>query len=166
MKKKNKEIVDEKEEKIPDDVILRVSHLKMYFPISTGFLRNKDLKAVDDISFDIKRGETLGLVGESGCGKTTAGRAILHLYKPTSGRIWLNGKEIKTKQDLKEFRTKTNIVFQDPYSSLDPRKTVEDIIAEPLDIHKAYKNKEERHQKVMELMTTVGLTEEQANRYP
>lgn len=166
MKKKDKQNTEEiKDEPIPDDVILRVRNLKMYFPINVGFLRTKDLKAVDDISFDIKRGETLGLVGESGCGKTTAGRAILHLYKPTAGRIWLDGKEIKTKEDMKDFRTKTNIVFQDPYSSLDPRKTVEDIIAEPLDIHHAYKSKAERHQKVIDLMKTVSLTEEQANRY-
>ncbi len=153
-----------KYEKVPDDVIVSVQHLKMYFPINIGFMKTKDLKAVDDVSFNIKRGETLGLVGESGCGKTTCGRAILHLYTPTGGKVFFEGKEV-TKDNMVEFRKKTNIVFQDPYSSLDPRMTVEDIIAEPLDIHKAYKNKDERRKLVLDLMKEVGLNAEQATRY-
>ena len=113
--------------------LIRVSHLKQYFPISTGFFKTKPLKAVDDISFDIMEGETLGLVGESGCGKTTAGRSILHLYKPTGGEVIYRGKPIKTAQDIADYRRKATMVFQDPYSSLDPRMTVADIIGEPLD---------------------------------
>ena len=96
--------------------LIRVSHLKQYFPISTGFFKTKPLKAVDDISFDIMEGETLGLVGESGCGKTTAGRSILHLYKPTGGEVIYRGKPIKTAQDIAEYRRKATMVFQDPYS--------------------------------------------------
>ena len=149
----------------PSEIILKVEHLKMYFKISTGWFRSKPLKAVDDVSFSIKRGETLGLVGESGCGKTTLGRTLLHLYKPTSGTIIFNGEEIHDKESLNNFRHKAQIVFQDPYSSLDPRMTVEDIIAEPLDIHKLYKSKDERHKRVLELMKLVGLSSEQATRY-
>ena len=118
-----------------DDYILEVKNLKMYFPIATSIFRTVPLKAVDDVSFKIRRGETLGLVGESGCGKTTLGRTILQLYKPTSGEIIFNGKRIEGKQAVKEFRKNATIVFQDPYSSLDPRMTVSDIISEPLRIH-------------------------------
>ncbi|MBQ2642022.1 MAG: ATP-binding cassette domain-containing protein, partial [Lachnospiraceae bacterium] len=113
--------------------IIEVRHLKQYFNISTGFFQSRPLKAVDDISFSIREGETLGLVGESGCGKTTAGRTILHLYKPTDGEVIYRGKPIKTAKDIEQFRTKATMVFQDPYSSLDPRMTVADIIGEPLD---------------------------------
>ena len=98
------------------EVIIRVEHLKEYFDISTGFFSSKPLKAVDDVSFEIKKGETLGLVGESGCGKTTVGRTILHLYKPTDGKVFFEGKEIKTKEDLDNLRKKATMVFQDPYS--------------------------------------------------
>ena len=146
--------------------LIEVRNLKEYFPISTGFFSSKPLKAVDDISFSIKEGETLGLVGESGCGKTTAGRTILHLYKPTGGQIFYRGKEIKTKADVSEFRKKATMVFQDPYSSLDPRMTVADIIGEPLDVHKLYKTKEERRERILELMEHVGLNSEHAARYP
>jgi oligopeptide transport system ATP-binding protein len=221
-----------------DDFILQVRHLKMYFPTQTGFFKTRQLKAVDDVSFEVKRGETLGIVGESGCGKTTLGRTILHLYEPSDGEVIFNGREIKGKKiytheirDLKkeekaaekkvealypnpseeqkkeiagkkatlqkDYATKiaqekkaqkeyakdleylhlhAQMVFQDPYSSLDPRMTVEDIIAEPLDAHKelfkaecqqkGISFKDFRHQRVIELMTTVGLSSEQATRYP
>ena len=145
--------------------LIEVKHLKQYFNINTGFFRSKPLKAVDDISFDIHEGETLGLVGESGCGKTTAGRSILHLYKPTGGEVSYRGKVIRTSQDVKEFRTKATMVFQDPYSSLDPRMTVADIIGEPLDIHHMYQNKAERRERILELMDHVGLNSEHAARY-
>jgi len=147
------------------DNILVVKHLKQYFPISTGFFLTKDLKAVDDVTFSIKKGETLGLVGESGCGKTTLGRSILHLYEPTDGLIYFNGKLINDKNSLSEFRQKAQVVFQDPYSSLDPRMTVEDIIAEPLDVYHSYKDKEDRRNQVLELMKIVGLTPEHLTRY-
>ena len=118
--------------------LIEVRHLKQYFPINVGMFRTKPLKAVDDVSFTIRRGETLGLVGESGCGKTTVGRTLLHLYEPTGGEILYNGQPVKTKKDIEEFRKKATMVFQDPYSSLNPRMTVSDIIGEPLDIHKRY----------------------------
>ncbi|MEE1113586.1 MAG: ATP-binding cassette domain-containing protein, partial [Eubacterium sp.] len=146
--------------------LVEVKHLKQYFNISTGFFQSKPLKAVDDISFNIREGETLGLVGESGCGKTTAGRSILHLYQPTAGEVWFRGKQIKTKSDIQQFRTKATMVFQDPYSSLDPRMTVADIIGEPLDIHHMYNSKAERREKILELMNHVGLNSEHAARYP
>lgn len=150
---------------ISDDNILEVEHLKMYFPINVSVTKTVQLKAVDDVSFSIKRGETLGLVGESGCGKTTLGRTILHLYNPTSGRITFNGQEITGKKALKEFRKNATIVFQDPYSSLDPRMTVADIIEEPLVIHKIYQTKAERRKRVEEIMEKVGLSKEHASRY-
>ena len=145
--------------------ILEVTDLKKYFDIGTGIFKTKPLKAVDGVSFYIYEGETLGLVGESGCGKTTVGRTILNLYKPTSGKIVFDGREIHDCKSLKEFRKSTTMVFQDPYSSLDPRMTVEDIIAEPLDIRKAYSSKEERRDRVLELMSYVGLNSEHASRY-
>jgi len=145
--------------------LVKVEHLKEYFNINVGMFKSRPLKAVDDVSFEIKRGETLGLVGESGCGKTTVGRTILQLYKPTDGKVIYDGQEIKSKASLKEFRKKATMVFQDPYSSLNPRMTVADIIAEPLDIHKLYKNKEERKERVLELMGYVGLNSEHAARY-
>jgi ABC-type oligopeptide transport system ATPase subunit len=221
-----------------DDFILQVRHLKMYFPTQTGFFKTRDLKAVDDVSFEVKRGETIGIVGESGCGKTTLGRTILHLYEPSDGEVIFNGHELRSKanykatlaklkedyesavnaikanypnpgeadskqieekcaplkadyekavlmekekrsnykKDLEYLHLHAQMVFQDPYSSLDPRMTVEDIIAEPLDAHKSLFKKEcadkgisfqsYRHQRVLELMTTVGLSSEQATRYP
>ena len=145
--------------------LVDIRHLKEYFNISVGPFQTKPLKAVDDVSFTIKKGETLGLVGESGCGKTTVGRTILWLYKPTGGEIYYDGKPVKTKADLKQFRTKATMVFQDPYSSLNPRMTVSDIIAEPLDVHKLCKTKEERRDRILELMNYVGLNSEHASRY-
>ncbi|MBO4938156.1 MAG: dipeptide ABC transporter ATP-binding protein [Oscillospiraceae bacterium] len=145
--------------------LVEVKNLKEYFNINTGLFSSKPLKAVDDVSFSIRRGETLGLVGESGCGKTTVGRTLLHLYKPTSGEIWFDGKKIETKKDILEYRKKSAMVFQDPYSSLNPRMTVSDIIAEPLDVHKMYKTKKERQERILDLMAKVGLNSEHANRY-
>ena len=147
------------------DMLVEVKHLKEYFNINTGMFSSKPLKAVDDVSFSIRRGETLGLVGESGCGKTTVGRTLLHLYKPTDGEIWFDGKQIVSKKDIAEYRKKTAMVFQDPYSSLNPRMTVADIIGEPLDVHKMYKSEAERKERILELMAQVGLNSEHANRY-
>ncbi|MDO4978320.1 MAG: ATP-binding cassette domain-containing protein [Eubacteriales bacterium] len=145
------------------EYLVEVSHLKQYFPIRNGF-KTIPLKAVDDVSFKIKAGETLGLVGESGCGKTTVGRSILRLYKPTSGSVKFRGEEV-TEKNIHNLRKEMQMVFQDPYSSLNPRMTVEDIIGEPLDVHKLYKTREERHEKIIELMKTVGLNAEHATRY-
>lgn len=145
--------------------LIEVKDLKEYFDINMGMFKTKPLKAVDGVFFSINKGETLGLVGESGCGKTTVGRTLLHLYKPTGGEIWYNGKKLETPADIKEFRKKATMVFQDPYSSLNPRMTVSDIIGEPLDVHKLYKTKEERMERILELMDHVGLNSEHASRY-
>ncbi len=153
------------EEKKQDMPLVEVKHLKQYFDISEGFFKSRPLKAVDDVSFTIRKGETLGLVGESGCGKTTVGRTILHLYKPTDGEIWYDGVKIGDKKSLEDFRKKATMVFQDPYSSLNPRMTVADIIAEPLDIHKMYASSKERRDRILELMEYVGLNSEHASRY-
>ena len=147
------------------ETLIKVQNLKRYFPISGGLFHTKELKAVDGVSFDIRKGETLGLVGESGCGKSTAGRTILHLYKPTAGEVFWKGSPLKTKSDLEHYRMKTAMVFQDPYSSLNPRMTVADIIGEPLDIHRLYRSKKERQEKILELMARVGLNSEHAGRY-
>ena len=145
--------------------LVEVRNLKQYFNINVGMFKTRPLKAVDDVSFSIRRGETLGLVGESGCGKTTVGRTLLHLYKPTDGEVIYDGKQIRTAEDIHNFRKKATMVFQDPYSSLDPRMTVSDIIGEPLDIHKVYRDREKRHERILELMDRVGLNSEHASRY-
>jgi len=144
--------------------ILEVEHLKQYFPVRTGFGKTIPLKAVDDVSFSIKPGETLGLVGESGCGKTTVGRSILRLYTPTGGTVRFDGVEI-TDKNILSMRRRMQMVFQDPYSSLNPRMTVEDIVGEPLDVHHLYSNRKERREKILELMNYVGLNAEHATRY-
>ena len=145
--------------------LVEVKGMKQYFDISMGFFRTRPLKAVDDVSFSINKGETLGLVGESGCGKTTVGRTLLHLYTPTGGEIRYAGKPIVSKDDIAELRKKATMVFQDPYSSLNPRMTVSDIVAEPLDIHHLYSSREERNNRAVELMEQVGLNSEQCSRY-
>ncbi|MCR4630938.1 MAG: ATP-binding cassette domain-containing protein [Treponema sp.] len=147
--------------------LLEIEHLKQYFPAGNG----RFVKAVDDVSFFIKKGETFGLVGESGCGKTTTGRSILRLTEPTAGKIVYDGQvifdsETGKKADMLPYRRKMQIVFQDPYASLDPRMTVGDIIGEALDIHKLYSSKAERREKILALLGTVGLNSEHANRYP
>lgn len=153
------------------DKLVQVEHLKQYFPAG-GFGKNKKyVKAVDDVSFYINRGETLGLVGESGCGKTTTGRTLLRLYEPTDGKIIYDGKVIFDKEkkiavDMLEYRKKMQIVFQDPYASLDPRMTVGDIVGEAIDIHNLAANKQERYDRIIRILQRVGLNSEHANRYP
>ena len=144
--------------------LVEVKNLKQYF----GTKKNV-VKAIDDISFDIYEGETFGLVGESGSGKSTTGRALLRLYQPTDGEILFEGKDIATLtkgKELLEFRKEAQMIFQDPYASLDSRMKVRDIIAEGIDIHHLASTKEERNQMVDELLETVGLNREHANRYP
>ncbi len=146
------------------EYLLEVKDLKQHFPVRTGWFTTTPLKAVDGVSFAIKPGETLGLVGESGCGKTTVGRTILHLYKPTSGEILFNGTQV-TSQNIRSFRQDMQVVFQDPYSSLNPRMTVSDIVGEPLDIHHLYSTKAERAERITELLNLVGLNSDHARRY-
>ena len=155
----------------PGETIVEVKDLKMYFPVTSGIIFQRkvaDVKAVDGVTFSIKQGETLGLVGESGCGKTTLGRAVLLLYKPTAGSITFRGQELTTMKGgtLRRMRRNMQMIFQDPYASLNPRMTVGSIIAEPLIIHGLAKDRKERQKKVQELMETVGLNSYYANRYP
>ncbi len=147
--------------------ILEVYNLKKYFPVRTDFFGRPTayLKAVDDISFSIRKGETLGLVGESGCGKSTTGRTIIHLYKPTAGEILFNGEKIDSQIAEKQLRRKMQMIFQDPYASLNPRMTVGDIIGEPLDIHSLVAAGE-RTQRIVDLLQMVGLNPEHASRFP
>ncbi|NLV59655.1 MAG: ATP-binding cassette domain-containing protein [Clostridiales bacterium] len=149
--------------KLPN--VLEVKDLKQYFSVTTGFLKSTLLKAVDGVSFSIQEGETLGLVGESGCGKTTVGRSILRLYKPTSGEVYFKGIKIGDQASLDLLHKKAQLVFQDPYSSLNPRMTVGDIVAEPIDVHHLAANKKERNERINELLAMVGLSSEQATRY-
>ena len=149
-----------------DKYLVEVKHLQQYFPVAGSKLfEKKVVKAVDNVSFGIRRGETLGLVGESGCGKTTTGRTLLRLYEPTDGTILYDGKDI-THVNMLPYRRKMQIVFQDPYASLDPRMTVEDIVGEAIDIHRLAANKKDRHERILSVLSTVGLNSEHANRYP
>ncbi len=143
--------------------ILSARNIKKYFNVSGG-----TLKAVDGISFDIYKGETLGLVGESGCGKTTAGRTIIRLYEPTGGELYFEGQDIYKlpRHSMKPVRRNIQMIFQDPYASLNPRMTVEEIIAEPLEVHGIYKSDKQRRERVYELLQLVGLNEEHALRFP
>ncbi|HEY5467329.1 MAG TPA: oligopeptide/dipeptide ABC transporter ATP-binding protein [Clostridia bacterium] len=145
--------------------LLEVFDLKQYFKVRGKFFRPAYVKAVDGVSLSINRGETLGLVGESGCGKTTVGRTILRLYDPTGGKIVFDGVDI-THVDMHPYRTRMQIVFQDPYASLNPRMTVGDIVAEAIDIQKLASNRKDRKEKIIALLEKVGLTSEQATRYP
>jgi len=147
------------------NVLVRIEHLKKYFPIKEGFMKAKNVQAVEDVSFYIKEGETLGLVGESGCGKTTLGRTILRLHEPTSGKIYYRDKDI-TNVKMLPYRRKMQIIFQDPSASLDPRKTVNEIIGEAIDIHKLASSKAERSDRILDLMCQVGLNSEHCCRYP
>ena len=145
--------------------LVEVKNLKQYFRVGGSFMNPMHVKAVDDVSFYIDKGETLGLVGESGCGKTTTGRTLLRLYEPTGGQIFYDGVDI-TKAQMLPYRRKMQIVFQDPYASLDPRMTVGDIVGEAIDIHKLAQNKNERKEKIYSMLERVGLNSEHANRYP
>ena len=151
------------------DIILKVKDLKKYFPQKSGFFKQKTdyLKAVDGITFDVRKNETLGLVGESGCGKSTTGRTILHVHEPTAGKIYFNGKDISTttQEEMKILRKNMQMIFQDPFASLNPRMTVKNIIGEGLNIHKI-DSKKQRMARVAELMETVGLRKEYMYRYP
>ena len=152
--------------------LLEIKDLKKYFTVKkSGFNRNQMVKAVDGVSMDIFKGETLGLVGESGCGKTTLGRTIIRLYEPTSGSIIYDGKPIydsekKIAEKMLPYRRKMQIIFQDPSASLDPRMTVGEIIGEALDIHKLYSGKGEREARINQLLEEVGLNTEHSNRFP
>ena len=176
------------------DNLVEVRNLKQYFQVSgAGFFKKNWVRAVDDVSFSIPRGKTLGLVGESGCGKTTTGRTLLRLYEPTGGRIVYDGKTIfdsgdvplydengrpvqndrgqirhgkKTSVSMLPYRRRMQIVFQDPYASLDPRMTIGDIVGEAIDIHRLASSKEERREKIIRMLERVGLNSEHANRYP
>ena len=160
---------------LPDDIIMRVNHLVKEFPITKGIFFKKQVgavQAVSDISFEIREGETLGLVGESGCGKSTTARTVLRLLEPTSGDVYFRSKDhgvvnVATagRNELRDVREEIQIVFQDPYASLNPRMTVASIIAEPLTVHEEG-TKQERLDRVKELLKTVGLSPEHANRYP
>ena len=154
-----------------DDILLEVNNLKMYFPVTSGMLFQRTVahvKAVDDVSFTVKKGETLGLVGESGCGKTTTGRCILQLYKPTDGEVLFEGQDLTkmgTKQ-MRGMRREMQVIFQDPYSSLNPRMTAGNIIGEPLLVHGLVSGRAEYRERVAELLQNVGLNPYMADRFP
>ncbi len=154
-----------------DEILLKVENLRKYFKIKEGLGKYKNIQAVEDISFNIMKGETLGLVGESGCGKTTLGRTILRLHEPTSGKITFEDEVIyddslKKQKNMVPMRRKMQIIFQDPSASLDPRMTVGEIVGEALDIHKLHTDKKDRKDRINQLLTRVGLNSEHSNRYP
>jgi ABC-type oligopeptide transport system ATPase subunit len=153
-----------------NEVLISVKNLVKEFPIKGGFFSKQvgSVKAVSNVSFEIKKGETLGLVGESGCGKSTLGRSILRLIEPTSGEVIYKGQDI-TKiplSEMRKLRRQMQIIFQDPYASLNPRMTVEDIIAEPLEIHRMVESKEQKRKRIFDLIDMVGLRREAISRYP
>src|SRR6266508_1996314 len=153
-----------------DDLLLDLKDMQVHFPVMAGFIISRkiaDNKAVDGVTFNVRRGETLGLVGESGCGKSTTGRAILQLYRPTGGKVFFNGTDMSTLRgnDMRMLRRKMQMIFQDPYASLNPRMSVRDIIGEPLLIHKLG-SAAERRERVAELMRIVGLNPYYATRLP
>jgi oligopeptide transport system ATP-binding protein len=157
--------------KSTNGTLLDVKNLKMYFPITQGIIIQRhigDIKAVDDISFAINKGETMGLVGESGCGKSTTGRAILQLYRPTGGNVIFEGQDLTLLKGeaLRRMRRQMQMIFQDPYASLNPRMTVGNIIGEPLEVHNIHSSKAERRERVQELLKVVGLNPYFVNRYP
>jgi peptide/nickel transport system ATP-binding protein len=153
-----------------DDYILEVDSLEMHFPITRGLLKRKvgSIKAVDGVSFKLRRGETLGLVGESGCGKTTIGRCISRLYKPTAGRILFDGQDISSvaEKDFRPLRRKISVIFQDPYGSLDPRQTAGSIVGEPLKVHRLVETKADYLKRIENLFSSVGLDPNLVGRYP
>ena len=151
--------------------LIEVNNLEMYFPVTSGIIMQKkiaEIKAVDNVSFNIKKGETLGLVGESGCGKTTTGRCILRLNEPTGGAVTYDGNDVLSldNKSMRNMRRQMQIIFQDPYGSLNPRMTCGDIVGEPLKIHKLYSGRSEYKEKVSNLLETVGLHPYMAERYP
>ena len=154
----------------PDITFLEVKNLKMYFPVTAGLLHRKvnDVKAVDDVSFKIKRGEILGLAGESGCGKTTVGRCILRIYRPTEGQIIFEGQDISgsSRRKMRPLRRRMQLIFQDPYGSLDPRQSAGSIVGEPLKVHHLCRTDNEYRERVKELFRIVELDPEMINRYP
>src|SRR5215212_3508075 len=153
------------------EALVRVNGLKKYFPITAGLIFQRqvgNVKAVDDVSFDIFKGETLGMVGESGCGKSTTGRTVLQLYKPTEGSVVFEGQELTTlpAAELRKMRRRMQMIFQDPFASLNPRMSVGNIVSEPLRIHKVIDNKSELQEYVEHLLERVGLNPYYVNRYP
>lgn len=152
------------------ETLLQVENIKKYFPVHSGLLLRKtgDVKAVDDVSFEVRKGETLGLVGESGCGKSTLGRTIIRLYEPTDGRVLFRGKNVTDFRgsELKAFKKSMQMIFQDPYASLNPRHTVGHIISEPLKVHHPEMRGEERDEMVRSMLKKVGLNPDYTNRYP
>ena len=154
-----------------DDALLEINNLKMYFPVTSGMLFQRTVayvKAVDDVTFSVRRGETLGLVGESGCGKTTTGRCILQLYKPTDGEVKFEGQDLTKlgSKQMRSMRREMQVIFQDPYSSLNPRMTAGNIIGEPLIVHGLVSGKAEYRERVADLLQNVGLNPYMADRFP
>ncbi|MBQ5760933.1 MAG: ABC transporter ATP-binding protein, partial [Clostridia bacterium] len=154
---------------MPQNPILKVENVKTYFPVGKSiFSKKKYLKAVNDVSFEVGAHETFGLVGESGCGKSTLGRTIVRIYEPTEGKVFYKDQDVASMkgESLKQFRKEVQMIFQDPYASLNARMTVGEIIREPMDIHNLYGSRKERDEKVSQLLETVGLKPDHIRRYP